>query len=61
MFRQGDREAAMGLPPSPLMDRAKGGITKGQTGFLNVVAMPMFKVGWDATTQLLLFCSTTIL
>lgn len=29
-FRQGDRERALGLPPSPLMDRGQGGISHGQ-------------------------------
>eukprot|EP00775_Hariotina_reticulata_P007385 gene7385-7594_t len=29
-FRQGDRERAAGLAVSPLMDRARGGITKSQ-------------------------------
>ncbi|GFH22778.1 3'5'-cyclic nucleotide phosphodiesterase [Haematococcus lacustris] len=43
LFRQGDREAASGLPVSALMDRSKAGITKSQTGFLNIVALPLFK------------------
>ena len=42
MFRQGDRERALGQPISPLMDRTKGGVTKSQTGFFNIVAMPIF-------------------
>ena len=45
MFRQGDRERALGQPISPLMDRTKGGVTKSQTGFFNVVALPMYTVG----------------
>ena len=45
MFRQGDRERAMGQPVSPLMDRTKGGVTKSQTGFFNLVALPMYTVG----------------
>jgi hypothetical protein len=44
MFRQGDRERALGLPISPLMDRAKGGVTKSQTGFFSIVALPMYTV-----------------
>ena len=44
MFRQGDRERALGQPISPLMDRTKGGVTKSQTGFFNIVAMPMYMV-----------------
>eukprot|EP00195_Chlamydomonas_chlamydogama_P005551 CAMPEP_0202896684 /NCGR_PEP_ID=MMETSP1392-20130828/5636_1 /ASSEMBLY_ACC=CAM_ASM_000868 /TAXON_ID=225041 /ORGANISM="Chlamydomonas chlamydogama, Strain SAG 11-48b" /LENGTH=2072 /DNA_ID=CAMNT_0049582125 /DNA_START=504 /DNA_END=6722 /DNA_ORIENTATION=+ len=43
MFRQGDRERAAGLPVSPLMDRNRAGVTKSQTGFFNVVALPLFK------------------
>ncbi|KAJ9511675.1 hypothetical protein QJQ45_017984 [Haematococcus lacustris] len=75
LFRQGDKEAALGLPVSALMDRSKAGITKSQvrhclrappnshrsygessipltplidvpamqTGFLNIVALPLFK------------------
>lgn len=42
MFRQGDAERGLGQPVSPLMDRTKGGITKAQSGFFNVVALPMF-------------------
>ncbi|KAJ9511800.1 hypothetical protein QJQ45_022674, partial [Haematococcus lacustris] len=43
LFRQGDKEAAAGMPVSALMDRSKAGITKSQTGFLNIVALPLFK------------------
>lgn len=45
MFRQGDREKTLGQPVSPLMDRVKGGVTKSQTGFFNIVALPMYTVG----------------
>ena len=44
MFRQGDREKTLGQPVSPLMDRARGGVTKSQTGFFNIVARPIFTV-----------------
>ena len=44
MFRQGDRERELGQPISPLMDRTKGGVTKSQTGFFKVVALPQFTV-----------------
>ena len=47
MFRQGDQERALGQPVSPLMDRAKGGVTKSQTGFFNIVATPMYKAFAD--------------
>jgi hypothetical protein len=41
MFRQGDRERALGLPISPLCDRNKSGITKSQVGFFEVVVLPL--------------------
>jgi hypothetical protein len=43
-FRQGDEEAALGLPISPLFDRCKPGCSSSQVGFLEVVAMPLFQV-----------------
>ena len=45
MFYQGDRERALGQSVSPLMGRTKGGVTKSQTGFFNIVALPMYTVG----------------
>lgn len=40
---QGDKEDAMGLPISPLMDRStQGGITRSQIGFYSVVGLPAF-------------------
>ena len=42
MFAQGDKEKALKLPISPLMDRTKEGVTKSQIYFLNVVAIPLF-------------------
>ena len=47
MFLQGDRERALEHPVSPLMDRTKGGVTKSQTGFFNIVATPMYKAFVD--------------
>ncbi|GAX77189.1 hypothetical protein CEUSTIGMA_g4635.t1 [Chlamydomonas eustigma] len=43
MFLQSDRERMAGLQGgiSSLMDRTKGGITRSQCGFFNVVATPM--------------------
>ena len=46
MFRQGDRERALGQPVSALMDRRKEGVTRSQSGFFNIVAIPMYKVNW---------------
>jgi hypothetical protein len=43
LFRQGDQERSNGLPISPLMDRHKAGITKSQTGFFDIVALPMYQ------------------
>ncbi|KAG2501954.1 hypothetical protein HYH03_000452 [Edaphochlamys debaryana] len=40
-FRQGDREKALGLPISPLFDRAKQGVSKSQVGFYDFVALPL--------------------
>ncbi|KAK9863546.1 hypothetical protein WJX84_008465 [Apatococcus fuscideae] len=43
-FRQGDRERAMDLKISPLMDRNdSAGMVKSQVGFLEIVALPLFK------------------
>ena len=42
MFSQGDKEKALNLPISPLMDRTKEGVTKSQIYFFNVVAIPLF-------------------
>lgn len=46
-FRQGDREKALNLPVSPLMDRTRDGITKSQVGFFDIVALPLF-YSWAA-------------
>ncbi|KAG2425824.1 hypothetical protein HXX76_013449 [Chlamydomonas incerta] len=40
-FRQGDRERQLGLPISPLFDRAKQGVSKSQVGFYDFVALPL--------------------
>jgi cAMP-specific phosphodiesterase 4 len=36
-FLQGDLEKEQSLPPSPLFDRNKQGVTKSQMGFFNIV------------------------
>ena len=51
MFRQGDKERAQGLPISPLMDRRKGGVTKSQTGFFNLVAIPLYEAFSEVFTE----------
>ncbi len=40
-FQQGDRERDLGLPISPLFDRAKQGVSKSQVGFYDFVALPL--------------------
>ncbi|KAG2441292.1 hypothetical protein HYH02_009885 [Chlamydomonas schloesseri] len=40
-FRQGDKEKALGIPISPLFDRAKQGVSKSQVGFYDFVALPL--------------------
>ncbi|GLC55070.1 hypothetical protein PLESTB_000940400 [Pleodorina starrii] len=40
-FLQGDREAALGLPISPLFDRTKQGASKSQVGFYDFIALPL--------------------
>jgi hypothetical protein len=42
MFRQGDREKALRMPVSPLMDRSSPGIMQSQDKFLRLVALPLF-------------------
>lgn len=43
MRAQGDKERALGLAVSPLMDRnEKGGMTRSQLGFFNIVGAPLF-------------------
>lgn len=41
MCHQGDQERAQGLPLTPMMDRSSPGITSSQTGFLDMVALPL--------------------
>ncbi|KAG2444403.1 hypothetical protein HXX76_001156 [Chlamydomonas incerta] len=40
-FRQGDQERELGMPISPLFDRAKQGVSKSQTGFYEFVGLPL--------------------
>ncbi|GFR43842.1 hypothetical protein Agub_g4967 [Astrephomene gubernaculifera] len=40
-FRQGDMERQLGLPISPLFDRAKQGVSKSQVGFYDFVVLPL--------------------
>ncbi|KAG2437377.1 hypothetical protein HXX76_006029 [Chlamydomonas incerta] len=40
-FRQGDKEKQLGIPISPLFDRARKGVSKGQVGFYDFVGNPL--------------------
>ena len=46
-FRQGDKEKALGIPISPLFDRAKQGVSKSQVGFFDFVALPLVRALTD--------------
>jgi len=41
-FRQGDREAQLGMPVSPFYDREKTSVAQCQMGFINVLVKPLF-------------------
>lgn len=42
-YRQGDKEREMQMPISPMMDRNKGAVGKGQIAFMNYIVHPMFE------------------
>lgn len=46
-FRQGDDEARIGLPPSPMMDRTTTLVPQSQIGFMDVIVQPAFTVLHD--------------
>eukprot|EP01084_Bolivina_argentea_P313432 542788_1 len=41
-FRQGEKEMAMGLEVSPMMDRSKPNIPRGQVGFIDYIVKPLY-------------------
>lgn len=41
-FAQGDQEAALGLPISPLMDRSKSSLPLSQINFIEFIVAPLF-------------------
>ncbi|KAH9283182.1 Calcium/calmodulin-dependent 3',5'-cyclic nucleotide phosphodiesterase 1C [Echinococcus granulosus] len=43
-FNQGDREAALGLPCSPLCDRHTTMVPESQVGFINFIVVPTFQL-----------------
>jgi len=50
-FSQGDKEASLGLPVSPLCDRSVVLIPKSQIGFLTVMVKPLFLL-WEEMVRL---------
>ncbi|XP_066898478.1 dual specificity calcium/calmodulin-dependent 3',5'-cyclic nucleotide phosphodiesterase 1C isoform X4 [Kogia breviceps] len=52
-FRQGDREAELGLPFSPLCDRKSTMVAQSQVGFIDFIVEPTFSVLTDMTEKIL--------
>ncbi|KAJ8255371.1 hypothetical protein GJAV_G00204130 [Gymnothorax javanicus] len=52
-FRQGDKEAEMGLPFSPLCDRKATMIAQSQIGFIDFIVEPTFSVLLDSTEKII--------
>ncbi|XP_057405573.1 dual specificity calcium/calmodulin-dependent 3',5'-cyclic nucleotide phosphodiesterase 1C isoform X8 [Balaenoptera acutorostrata] len=52
-FRQGDREAELGLPFSPLCDRKSTMVAQSQVGFIDFIVEPTFTVLTDMTEKIL--------
>ncbi|XP_015214559.1 dual specificity calcium/calmodulin-dependent 3',5'-cyclic nucleotide phosphodiesterase 1A isoform X2 [Lepisosteus oculatus] len=52
-FRQGDKEADLGLPFSPLCDRKATMIAQSQIGFIDYIVEPTFSVLIDATEKII--------
>merc|ERR1712113_402298 len=42
-FQQGDKEKSLGLAISPMMDRTKPNIPRGQVGFIDYIVKPLFE------------------
>ncbi|XP_049750017.1 dual specificity calcium/calmodulin-dependent 3',5'-cyclic nucleotide phosphodiesterase 1C isoform X1 [Elephas maximus indicus] len=51
-FRQGDREADLGLPFSPLCDRKSTMVAQSQVGFIDFIVEPTFTVLTDMTEKI---------
>ncbi|NWH80118.1 PDE1C phosphodiesterase, partial [Piaya cayana] len=51
-FRQGDKEAELGLPFSPLCDRKSTMIAQSQIGFIDFIVEPTFTVLTDMTEKI---------
>ncbi|KAJ8403387.1 hypothetical protein AAFF_G00351590 [Aldrovandia affinis] len=52
-FRQGDKEAALGLPFSPLCDRKATMIAQSQIGFIDFIVEPTFSVMIDSVEKII--------
>ncbi|KAG9349470.1 hypothetical protein JZ751_027915 [Albula glossodonta] len=52
-FRQGDKEAALGLPFSPLCDRKATMIAQSQIGFIDFIVEPTFSVMIDSMEKII--------
>ncbi|XP_066512840.1 dual specificity calcium/calmodulin-dependent 3',5'-cyclic nucleotide phosphodiesterase 1C-like [Hoplias malabaricus] len=51
-FRQGDKEAELGLPFSPLCDRKSTMVAQSQIGFIDFIVLPTFSVLTDMTEKI---------
>ncbi|XP_009570998.1 PREDICTED: calcium/calmodulin-dependent 3',5'-cyclic nucleotide phosphodiesterase 1C-like, partial [Fulmarus glacialis] len=51
-FRQGDKEAELGLPFSPLCDRKSTMVAQSQIGFIDFIVEPTFTVLTDMTEKI---------
>ncbi|XP_048367853.1 calcium/calmodulin-dependent 3',5'-cyclic nucleotide phosphodiesterase 1C-like isoform X4 [Sphaerodactylus townsendi] len=51
-FRQGDKEAELGLPFSPLCDRTSTMVPQSQVGFIDFIVEPTFTVLTDMTEKI---------
>ncbi|XP_042574936.1 calcium/calmodulin-dependent 3',5'-cyclic nucleotide phosphodiesterase 1A-like isoform X2 [Cyprinus carpio] len=52
-FRQGDKEAELGLPFSPLCDRKSTMVAQSQIGFIDFIVVPTFTVLTDMTEKII--------
>ncbi|XP_075442666.1 dual specificity calcium/calmodulin-dependent 3',5'-cyclic nucleotide phosphodiesterase 1C isoform X2 [Ascaphus truei] len=53
-FRQGDKEAELGLPFSPLCDRNSTMVAQSQIGFIDFIVEPTFSVLTDMTEKIVI-------
>ncbi|XP_054418416.1 dual specificity calcium/calmodulin-dependent 3',5'-cyclic nucleotide phosphodiesterase 1A isoform X2 [Pteronotus mesoamericanus] len=53
-FRQGDKEAELGLPFSPLCDRKSTMVAQSQIGFIDFIVEPTFSLLTDSTEKIII-------